>query len=135
MSSNRFDWQSHGYATPPESLISPKDAGLTIYRAWGGTSSEWGSGYFSLERPSSVLDAELRFNIADWGNGVHFVSTFRLKPGFPYFKGPVAHGGQDLSRPGTQIYVTPDIRVKVDLVHSKLVLTHDVSVVSRTGHA
>jgi hypothetical protein len=82
MANLSFEWSSKGFASKPERRISPR-GGLLIYRAWGSSSTEWGSGYFSLEKPASVLDAELRFNIADWGNGVHFVSTFRLKEGFP----------------------------------------------------
>ena len=127
-------WKAVGFARTPDSKVSPRD-GLLVYRAWGATSSEFGTGYFSLEKPTSVLDAELRFNIADWGNGVHFVSTFRLLPGFAYFVGPVAHGRADLSRPGTQIYVPPPAGTKVERVGAFQVLKHDVSVVQRSGNA
>lgn len=123
-----FDWKSKGFASKPEKHIAP-NGGVLIYRAWGASSNEWGSGYFSLEKPQSVLDAELRFNIADWGNGVHFVSTFRLKEGFPYFMGAVAHGPKDISRPGTQIYVDSPFVIQVERVGSFEVLRHDFVVV------
>ena len=111
-----------------------------LFRCWGDRvagvgSSEWGSGYFSIEKPASVLEAELRFNIVDWDNGVHFVSSFRLKAGFPYWIGPVAHGKLDMSLPGTQVFVEGPLNVKLELVQSKEVLRHDVTVGSRDGHA
>jgi hypothetical protein len=127
-------WKTMGFARLPDARVAPRE-GLLVYRAWGATSGEFGTGYFSLEKPTSVLDAELRFNIADWGNGVHFVSTFRLRPGFTYFAGPVAHGRNDLSRPGTQIYVPSPIGTKVERVGAFEVLKHDVSVVQRSGNA
>ena len=128
------DWKARGFATTPEIKVAPL-GGLLLFRAWGATSTEAGSGYFSLEKPTSVLDAELRFNIADWGNGVHFVSTFRLRSGFTYFVGPVAHGKRDLSRPGTQVFVETPLSSKVERVISREVLRHDVSVVSSPGNA
>jgi hypothetical protein len=106
-----------------------------VFRAWGASSSEFGRGFFSLEKPESVLDAELRFNIADWGNGVHFVSTFRVVAGFPYLVGPVAHGRRDLSRPGTQVFIEPPAETKVVLISSREVLRHNVSVSQRGGTA
>lgn len=115
-------------------MIAPA-GGLLLYRAWGASSSETGSGYFSLEKPSSVLDAELRFNIVDWGNAVHFVSTFRLIEGFTCFVGPVAHGRYDLSRPGRQAFIPPPFLSKLQRVGSYEVLRHDVSVAPRAGHA
>ena len=134
MADRSFDWRSKGFASKPEKRVSPK-GGLLIYRAWGGSSAEWGSGYFSLEKPASVLDAELRFNIADWGNGVHFVTTFRLKEGFPYHVGPVAHAACDLSKKGTQIYLEPPFVTQVERLGKMEVLRHDVSVVQRGGSA
>jgi hypothetical protein len=104
-----------------------------LYRAWGAGSTEWGSGYFSLEKPASVLDAEMRFNIADWGNGVNFVSTFRLKEGFHYVVGTVAHGKGDLSRPSSQVFLESPFVAKIERVGAFEVLRHDVSVIQRTG--
>ena len=127
------DWRKHGFAAEPQHKTAPSD-GLIMYRAWGSRSKEIGTGYFSLEKPKSVLDAELRFNIADWGNAVHFVSTFRLLPGYGYYVGPVAHGPQDLSTPAHQIYLELP-RTKVELVLSRELLPHDVTVVQRPGRA
>jgi hypothetical protein len=59
-----FDWKAKGFASKPDYLMSP-DGGLVVYRAWGASSSEWGSGLSSLEKPAAVLDAEFRFDIAD----------------------------------------------------------------------
>jgi len=130
----KHDWRALGFASQPQHKVVPKE-GLLAYRAWGAGSSEWGSGFFSLSKPTSVLDAELRFNIADWGNGVHFVSTFQLKPGTAYQVGPVAHGAHDLSLPGMQLYVEPPVQTKVLLLVSREVLRHDVTVSQRGGNA
>ena len=135
MSASRMDWKANGFASEPKILISPDNTGLILYRAWGDSSTEWGSGFFSIEKPSSVLDAELRFNIVDWGNGVHFVSTFRLKPNFHYYVGAVAHGPRDISKAGTQVFVTPDIKVKIEIIKSREILKHDVSVSTKVGNA
>jgi hypothetical protein len=123
-----------GFASEPERLLAPK-GGLKVYRAWGGRSTEWGTGFFSLEKPTSVLDAELRFNIADWGNMIWFVSTFRILENVPYLKGPVLHGGYDLSKRGTQIYVLPQYTLLVRLLRSKEVLKQDVSIQPGAGTA
>lgn len=130
----RRDWRSLGFGSQPECRVAPAE-GLVLYRAWGATSEELGRGFFSLEKPDSVLDAELRFNIVDWGNGVHFVSTFRLAPGYSYLVGPVAHGRRDVSRPGTQVFVEPPVSTKVRVEKSREVLRHDVVVSSRSGSA
>lgn len=129
-----LDWKQKGFASPPKRGVSPA-GGLQLYRAWGARSTELGTGYFSLEKPESVLDAELRFNIADWGNGVHFVSTFQLRTGCVYFAGPVAHGKHDLSRPGTQVFVPGPLAGKLVLVASRELLRHDAFVVQRPAHA
>jgi len=126
------DWKSKGFSYPPERKVAPPN-GMLIYRAWGSSSTER-SGYFSLEKPESVLDAELRFNIEQHGNGVHFVSTFRLKEGFEYFVGPIAHGERDLSKPASQVFVDNPI-VKVVRVGKFQVLLHDFTVVRHEGSA
>jgi len=86
-----------------------------------------------MEKPKSVLDAEYRFNIADWGNTIHFVSTFRLAEGCIFLEGPVGHGLRDLSRPGSQLYVEPRMLVNVRLITSREILAHDVVVSTNVG--
>jgi len=123
-------WAKKGFSAPPVRRMSVGE-GLILYRCWGGSSSEWGTGYFSLEKPSSVIDAELRFNIVDWGNAVRFVSVFRLKPGFHYYVGPVAHGSRDLSRKGQQVFVEAPVMPKLWLVVSREFLNPDSFVLPR----
>jgi hypothetical protein len=141
MASQLFDWESKGFGAPPEPKIAG-DGGVLLYRCWGVPSTEWGTGYFSLEKPTSVIDAELCFNIIDWGNGVNFVSTFRLKKGFLYWAGPVGHGPHDTSRPATQVLVdvkslhgeaklVQSLQTKIELVKSKELLKHDAYVVNQ----
>jgi hypothetical protein len=123
-----------GFARPPERRLSPKE-GVLLYRAWGGSSREWGGGYFSLEKPTSVIDAELRFNIADWGNEIHFVSTFRLKQGYLYFQGPVAHAKGDLSKQATQVWLESPFLAKIERIGTFETLKHDAFVLGRGGRA
>lgn len=139
MTKTGVNWLSRGFAAIPDRRVS-EGTGLLLYRCWGTRrpgvgSGEWGTGYFSLEKPSSVLDAELRFNIVDWDNAVNFVSTFRLRPGFEYFVGPVAHGESDISRIGSQVFIEQPLDAKLELVKSKEVLRHDVFVGPKDGNA
>jgi hypothetical protein len=139
MSAFRVDWRARGFSRDPVCRISPS-AGLVLYRCWGARSasagsSEWGTGYFSVEKPSSVLDAELRFNVVDWNNGLHFVSTFLLPGGFDYWLGPVLHGAADTHLPGTQVFVEQPLKSKLVLIRSTEVLRQNVSVSSRDGNA
>ena len=108
---NLDGWEDKGFGKDPAVRIAPK-GGIPMYRCWGGTSTEWGSGYFSAEKPYSVVEAELRFNIIDWYNTIHFITSFRLKEGFRYFIGPVAHGARDICMPAMQIFVEPNIGYK-----------------------
>jgi hypothetical protein len=133
------DWHLKGFAKAPELRVSSGD-GVMLYRCWGERtrgvgSGEWGEGYFSLEKPASVLEAEARFNIVDWNNGIHFVSSFRLKPGFAYWLGPVAHGALDRHLFGTQVFIDPQLNIKLELIKSREVLRHDVFVSPRDGRA
>jgi hypothetical protein len=118
-----------GFAGPAQLRVAP-DAGVKVYRCFDGThSTEWGTGYFALEKATSVVDAELRFNIVDWGNLVRFVSTFRIKSGFHYYSGAVEHGAKDLRRPATQIYIEEPLKIKLDLLDSRELLKHDAFVI------
>lgn len=127
-------YEGLGFERPPERRVAGKD-GVIVYRCWGAGSTERGTGYFSLEKPTSVVDAELRFNIVDWGNCIHFVTTFRIKAGFPYLQGPVWHGAADLSRAGTQIYIEPPLTSKVEIIQSREILPQDAFVVPTPGRA
>jgi hypothetical protein len=114
-----------GFAGLAQLRVAP-DGGVLIYRCFDGAhSTEWGTGYFALEKPTSVADAELRFNIVHWGNLVRFVSTFRIRPGFHYYSGAVEHGANDLSRPATQIFVEGPLKIKLELLRSRELLKHD----------
>lgn len=113
------EWMHHGFAVPP-SLQTAPDSGLPLFRCWGGSSTEWGSGYFSLQDSASVIDAELRFNVViDWSNTIRHQSMFRLRGGSSYWIGPIAHGPRDLSLPAPQVFVEPPLRDKVILIASK----------------
>lgn len=127
----RTDWRALGFARDPVPALSPK-SGIVMYRCFGHTTSEFGEEgkgvYFSRQKPGSVLEAELLFSIAEWGNAIHFVSEFRLKPGFIYYEGEVFHAKGDLSLKACQIYVPPPVQIKVELLKSKETMRHDVTV-------
>jgi len=108
---SRTWWLELGFQKAPIKHFS--NGNLKVYRCWGLRrkdvgSNEWGTGFFSIEKPKSVLEAEMRTNIVNYNNGVHFVSTFIIKPGIAYWQGPVAHGPKDISTPATQIYIDPE---------------------------
>ncbi|MGO4715317.1 hypothetical protein [Bradyrhizobium sp. 2TAF24] len=131
-SNNLLDWKAKGFAADPVAKVCGQH-GLLLYRCWGGWSSKElppaiKDGYFCLTKPASVFEAELKYNIADWGNAIRFVSTFRLKPGFAYFEGPVANAPGDLSISALQILVPAPVGVKVARL-AREVLKQDVSVV------
>ena len=131
-------WSTKGFSGSPTLKTSPA-GGMQIYRCWGGTSTEWGNpqggSYFSLHKPASALDAELRFNIADWGNQIQFVSTFLLSPGTQYWEGSVLHRKMDMSRPAAQVYVEGPVLSKMKVLVSTQPLTQDVWVSPRAGNA
>src|SRR5689334_5748516 len=106
-------WSVKGFASCPERKASP-NGGVLLYRCWGSRSSregssEWGSGFFSVEKPRTVLEAELKFNVVEWGNGVNFVSTFRLRGGMEYWLGPVWHHKSDARIHALQAFIYPPL--------------------------
>jgi len=136
---SQFDWKGKGFGAAPE-FKTAGPPGLLLYRCWGIRrktgpgerdfigSEEWGR-YYAMEKPKSVLDAELRFNILEWDNGINFVTTFRLKQGFSYWVGPVAHGKKDMSIPALQVFIEGDIplqQIKCTKMQEAEVLHHDV---------
>ncbi|MNN02668.1 hypothetical protein D3C81_1153350 [compost metagenome] len=135
MSALKFDWREKGFSAPPAFRVAPA-AGLIVYRCFDGThpKKEWGEGYFSSEKPTSVLDAEMRFNIVEWGNLVRFVSQFRIVGGVGYYEGVVWHGECDLHVAATQIYVLPPLATKVYLEVSRELLKQDCFVSHREGN-
>lgn len=128
MATSRTWWTDLGFGVAPERRTAPESNGLTVYRAWGGSSTEWGSGFFSLEKPTSVLDAELRFNIVDWGNLIRFVSTFRILSGVTCYVGPVAHAEGGLRKTGTQVWIEKQNLVNVRLIRTAEPLAQDAHV-------
>jgi hypothetical protein len=133
-------WIDLGFQNIPDRKVAT--GSLHVYRAWGerrpGTgSTEWGTGFFSMEKPKSVFDAEMRANIVNYNNGVHFVSVFKINPGVVYWQGAIAHGPEDISTPSTQIYIDPkpSLESKLTLVKSKELLKHNTFVSSFDGNA
>jgi len=131
------EWQLKGFAGIPERKVA-EDKGLVMYRCWGGGSKEYPDwrkdGYFSPEKPSCVTDAELRFNIVDYGNMAYFLTTFKLTSKFLYYIGPVLHGDRvlhghrDVFIPASQIMVPHPVTVKIEFI-SRETLKQDRNVV------
>ena len=106
---------------------------MLVYRCWGGQSTLWGNGFFSDQKPTSVLDAQLRFNIADWGNTIYFVSTFRVAPGVPYWIGSVFQHKASLARRALQIFISPPLPTKLQVVVAREPLRQDARMIGRTA--
>jgi|RhiMethySRZTD1v2_1073278.scaffolds.fasta_scaffold00065_3 hypothetical protein len=106
----RANWKALGFAAPPRVLTAD---GRRLYRVWGGTSLERGDprspGVFcSFERPTSRMDAERRFAIAEFGNACRFVSEFEVATGTVMLVGPVDPGDvvdPKLADAGDQVFV------------------------------
>ena len=130
MSDTLLGWSTKGFWSPPQMQHAP-DGGRLVYRCWGGKSTLWGNGFFSDQKPTSVRDAELRFNIADWGNTIYFVSTFRVAPGVPYWIGSVFQRKANLARPGLQIFISPPLATKVQVVVAREPLRQDAQMIGK----
>jgi hypothetical protein len=87
--------------------------GRCLYRVWGGTSLEHGDPrspgvFFSFQCPTSRLDAERLFAIAEFGNACLFVSQFDVPPGTPMLVGDVDPGDYvhpSLQGAGMQVFI------------------------------
>jgi hypothetical protein len=130
MSDTLLGWSTKGFWSPPQKQHAP-EGGRLVYRCWGGQSTLWGNGFFSDQKPTSVRDAELRFNIADWGNTIYFVSTFRVAPGVPYWIGSVFQPKVSLSRTGLQIFISPPLATKLQVVVAREPLRQDARVIGK----
>jgi hypothetical protein len=128
MSDTLLGWSTKGFWSPPPRQHAP-ESGMLVYRCWGGQSTMWGNGFFSDQKPTSALDAQLRFKIADWGNCIYFVSTFRVAPGVPYWIGSVFQQKASLARPALQIFISPPLATKLQVVVAREPLRQDAQIV------
>ena len=71
---------------------------MTVYRAEGGTSRNFGS-FYCTEKPMTAVDAEEMFNISKWGNSIDKVVTYVIKKGTVVYEGRIEGGA------GSQIYL------------------------------
>jgi hypothetical protein len=105
-----FDWKAYGFNAPPRLMVAD---GRQLFRVWGGTSLERGDEnsrgvFFSFQAPSSRLDAERLFAIAEFGNACTFVSQFDVPSGTPMFVGEVNPGDDvhpALAGAGEQVFI------------------------------
>jgi hypothetical protein len=108
------------------------DGGRLVYRCWGGKSTMWGNGFFADQKPTSARDAAVRFNIADWGNTIYFVTTFRVAPGVIFWIGSVFQHRPDLSRTGLQIFISAPLASKLQVVVAREPLRLGVQMIGKT---
>ena len=105
-----FDWKAYGFSSKPLQVVSD---GRPLFRVWGGTSLERGNEngrgvFFSFQCPTSRLDAERLFAIAEFGNACAFVSQFDVPPGTPMFVGGVDPGDDvhpAIAGAGVQVFI------------------------------
>jgi hypothetical protein len=106
-----WSWYEEGFLWPPVLWIT--DGWQSLYRVWGGQSSEKGRANsagvcFSFGRPGSRWEAEKLFAVFEYGNAVLHLSEFLAPPGTPRWVGtvhpgkpraPLGHSG------GTQVFI------------------------------
>lgn len=109
-----WNWWDEGFSTPPKEVILVNP--LTAYRVWGGFSRENGNltrpgVCFSLERPSTRMQAEGLFSVMEYGNACRFVTEFLIRAGAMVYVGRVHPGDSfdnGLGVPGSQVFVPAD---------------------------
>ena len=84
---------------------------MTVYRAEGGTSGQYGR-FYGTQEPQTAADAEAMYNVAVWGNELTTVSTYNIPAGTTVYVGPVAGGT------GTQAFVPNPMASGVQLRQS-----------------
>jgi hypothetical protein len=106
-----------------------------VYRVGGGPASLPLGSFFSPLKVDCVSEAELRFNIVDWGNRCYYLATYRVRAGAEMWVGKVAHAPADIAnRSALQIYIDNPAG-KVDLVRDIQPLKQDLFVSPRAGNA
>ena len=146
-------WERKGFARSPEYRISVGDE--LVFRVSGrriGEPGQWFSplecprfAFFEAEAfgaafnpPRSVLEAELRLNIALYGNRAFHLGTYRIRPDVGYWIGRVAHDARDdsrVDRTAIQIYFEYTAVGKVDRVKDFVPLRQDSLVYPSTGNS
>jgi len=125
-------WDKKGFAEPPRSVIAK--GGEILYRVGGGPTNLALGGFFSPLKVDSVSMAELRLNIATWGNRCLYLATYRVKPGTRMWVGKIAHDERDLAdREAQQVFIEHPW-FAVELVKDVEPLRQDLFVSPRTGH-
>lgn len=127
------DWEKRGFAEPPRYCVATGRE--IIYRVGGGPLNLPLGSFFSPLKVDSVSQAELSFNIVDWGNRCYYVATYRVCPGTEMWIGRVAHGRKDIAdRSAVQVFIEGPIG-RVVLQRDVEPLKQDLFVGPRAGHA
>lgn len=108
------NWQSFGFRQAPQ-LAHAGSNGVpdTLYRVWGNTSAECGNPnspgvIFTFDQAVTRKQAEILFAVGEYGNGLIWVTEFRVASGTPLWIGQVdpGHGGALLGPPpGSQVFI------------------------------
>lgn len=132
-----WNWRAEGFASEPTGVVLRGP--VTLYRVWGGMSTELGSPTrpgvcFSLEQPRTRREAEELFSVWEWGNACRFVSRFQVWPSATIFVGQ-AHPGDfhdhGLGEPGSQVFIEiDDVRRFVQRIGTPVSLLDDLGSVT-----
>jgi hypothetical protein len=106
-----WNWHDEGFKLEPKCVLLRWP--MTVYRVWGGTSTEMGDSRrpgvcLSFEQPKSRKESERLFSLWEWGNTCRSVSPFRIEPGAKVFVGSVHPGDfydHGLGSPASQVFV------------------------------
>lgn len=111
MAKQSWNWKDEGFSSEPKQVrLSHR---VVVYRAWGGTSQEFGNPLgagvcFSFDKPQTRLQAEGLFAVWEYGNACRFLTEFQIFPGTTVYIGKVDPGDfydHGLGVPGSQVFV------------------------------
>ena len=115
-----WNWPAEGFKFPPVRVTN--GCHLTLYRVWGGASSEMGNPTrpgvcLSFEAPHTRREAEELFSVWEWGNTCSNITEFGVSAGATLFIGKVHPGDfyqSQLGPLGSQVFIeTAMIRTHV----------------------
>ena len=84
---SRTTWKNLGFLAKPSLVQSTGKE--TLFRVFGGVTSNLFGSFYSETRPDSVSDAEFNLNIVKFGNRCLYVASFSVLPGAPLLVGRV----------------------------------------------
>ena len=119
-------WRAKGFSEFPR--LQEAEGTEILYRVFGGPTSKLYGSCYSLQKPTSVSDAEFNSNIVKWGNRCFYVASFRIKPRTPMYIGKIDQAYERSDEDdGKDVFLWGNKnaeQVWIDPAKSRAVLTH-----------